>query len=51
MENLTELEFSEAQEISGGVTFAYRVGEFIRFAGHADLVGISRAYEIVYAWQ
>ncbi|MFW0739885.1 hypothetical protein [Flavobacterium sp. T12S277] len=50
MENLTELEYSEAQEICGGVTFAYRVGEFIRFAGHSYLMGVSRAYEIDYAW-
>ncbi|KAF2332386.1 hypothetical protein [Flavobacterium ginsenosidimutans] len=50
MENITELTIEEAREISGGVTFAYRVGEFIRFSGHAYLSGISNAYDMVYSW-
>ncbi|MDQ6527689.1 hypothetical protein [Flavobacterium sp. LHD-85] len=50
MENLEELKREEANEIFGGTTFAYRVGEFIRFSGHAYLSGISNAYTMVYSW-
>lgn len=50
MENLIELKMEEANEIYGGVTFAYRVGELIRFSGHAYLSGISNAYTMVYSW-
>jgi hypothetical protein len=49
MENLTELNYFELTSIEGGTeapTFAYRVGQTIRFIGYCGLPG--NTYE--YAW-
>lgn len=53
MENLYELNFEELQSVEGGIQapFAYRVGEAIRFLGHASLLGTSSAFDMVYGWQ
>ena len=50
MENLIELNDTELTSIAGGETFAYRVGQFIRWAGYSalpaghTLIGIEMEY-------
>ena len=39
MKNITELSLFELESITGGATFAYRVGQFIRWAGYSALPG------------
>ena len=39
MENLIELNDTELKSTTGGATFAYRVGQFIRWAGYSALPG------------
>ena len=39
MKNLIELSSLELQEVTGGATFAYRIGQFIRWAGYSALPG------------
>jgi bacteriocin-like protein len=39
MENLIELNNTELKNISGGTTFAYRVGQCIRWAGLSTMPG------------
>jgi hypothetical protein len=48
MENLIELNSQELTNINGGATFAYRVGEAIRFLGLATLNGAETAFDMVY---
>jgi hypothetical protein len=49
MNELIELKKDELIEIEGGVTFAYRVGQFIRFAGYAALIGCEDSYYMNYS--
>ena len=55
MEKLQEISISEMSKINGGhldgATFAYRIGEGIRFLGHAQILGYKTAYLMVYSWQ
>jgi hypothetical protein len=54
MENLLELSSEELKTIDGGLdgaTFAYRVGEGIRFLSHSAILGVQTAYTMVYSWQ
>lgn len=39
MENLIELNNTELKNIAGGATFAYRVGQCIRWAGFSTMPG------------
>lgn len=39
MKNLIELNPLELETVTGGATFAYRVGQFIRWAGFSALAG------------
>lgn len=50
MENLIELNSQELTDIDGGATFAYRVGQSIRFLGLATLLGVETADTMVF-WQ
>jgi len=39
MKNLIELSSLELETVTGGAPFAYRVGQFIRWAGFSTLPG------------
>lgn len=51
MNNLIELSSRELNEVAGGATFAYRVGQALRYIAYSQTAfGYEGAYYLVY-WQ